>query len=460
VFDFLSNRITIPIYDNNGYLVAFSGRTIQDAEPKYLNTSTTKLFSKANTLFNFARAKQVTTNKLIIVEGYMDAITYYRVGFPNVVATMGVALSNEHMNALSTLTSLETVILSFDNDNAGQIATINHGQKLMENGFNTYVVGAYDKSIKDVDELLNKHGKLAIDKILDERVDYMTFLINSHFVKSLPLDEIQKATNEIIKMMIDLGDNSLLLRSKHLKLLAEKSGLDYQDLLAKYERDIQKINVTSPTEKTFIKKPYKPTNDIGLDKTFIEDDEPKTENVQQNSLMSSLQEEMTSQRSLALRSLTDAYDYLIQVGINNPALLQRVSHDLTFNTTFEFEQQDIILKSIRYLQEKQAEINDKIVLDLLKTKGEKNPKYLKAHDYLSKQLNHSYYVNYSKNIFTKNAEHRIDVTIKNIINLKKELLLYNKIIKMIELAKNDSSENNPEIDKILLDIKMIKKIKN
>jgi DNA primase len=211
----------------------------------------------------------------------MDAIAYHRAGFPNVVATMGVALSSEHLNALSTLTGLETIILSFDNDNAGQMATINHGQKLMENGFNTYVVGSYDKSIKDVDELLNKQGKDAINKIIDERIDYVTFLINSYFAKKMPLDETEKVVNNIIKTMLDLGDNSILLRSKHLKLLAEKSELEYQDLLTKYEHDFKKVNVTLPKEKTFNKKPFKPTNTIGLEQTFIETDEQPKETIKE-----------------------------------------------------------------------------------------------------------------------------------------------------------------------------------
>jgi DNA primase len=391
----------------------------------------------------------------------MDAVAYYRAGFSNVVATMGVALSSEHLNALSTLTSLETIILSFDNDNAGQIATINHGQKLMENGFNTYVAGPYDKSIKDVDELLNKQGKEAINKILDERIDYVTFLIDNHFTKKMPLDETEKVVNDIIKTILDLGDNSILLRSKHLKLLAEKSGLEYQDLLTKYERDLQKINVILPNEKTFSKKPFKPTNTIGLDKTFIEGDEqPKEDTKEKTSYLVSIVKEMKSQKALIIRNLTEAYDYLIKTIINNPSLFSSITRDLTLNTNFEFEQQDLILKTIRYKYEKQETINDKTVLDFLKTKGEINSKYLKAYEYLFNQLNHPYYLYFTKDIFGKDGEKRLKTTIHQIKNYKNDLSLLNKTIEIDELNKNLSDKNKQQIEKTLLEIKTIKKLKN
>jgi DNA primase len=77
VYDFLIDRITIPIYDNNGYLAGFSGRTIKkNAQQKYLNTPTTKIFAKGNILFNFFNVRQLDMSQIIIVEGYMDAIAY------------------------------------------------------------------------------------------------------------------------------------------------------------------------------------------------------------------------------------------------------------------------------------------------------------------------------------------------------------------------------------------------
>jgi DNA primase len=236
----------IPIYDNNGYLVGFSGRTIRKGvEPKYLNTGSTKLFAKANVLFNFHKAKTLDNEKIIIVEGFMDAIAYARAGYQNVVATMGVALSAGHINALRTLTKLETVILSFDNDNAGVMATITNGQKLMENGFNTYVVGNYDKSIKDVDELFTKQGKEAINHILEERTDFVSFLINNEFQNKKPLDEIQKSVNKIITGILDFGDDSLLLRQQHLKLIADRTGLAFEDLKAKYDQEFAKLGINN-----------------------------------------------------------------------------------------------------------------------------------------------------------------------------------------------------------------------
>jgi DNA primase len=192
-------------------LAGFSGRTTKtNAQQKYLNTSTTKIFAKGNILFNFFNVRQTNASQVIIVEGYMDAIAYCRAGHNNVVATMGVALSDEHINILKTLNSLDSVILSFDNDTAGIQATITNGYKLMENGINTFVVGKMPQDIKDIDELYTRSGKTEVDKILGEERDFISFLIEQTFQLKMPLNEIQKATNTIIQKMIDFDDASLL----------------------------------------------------------------------------------------------------------------------------------------------------------------------------------------------------------------------------------------------------------
>jgi hypothetical protein len=138
-------------------------------------------------------------------------------------------------------------------------------------------------------------------------------------------------------------------------------------------------------------------------------------------------------------------------------LLPQILHDLTFNTDFEFEQQNFILKTIRYLHEKQMNINDKVVLEFLKSKGEKNSKYANAYDYLFNLLNNSYYLDFSKEKFSRDGEKRLKNTRDKIRNYKKDLNLSSKIIKINELNKNPSDENKQKIGELLLEIKTIKK---
>jgi DNA primase len=446
----LINRITIPIYDNNGYLVAFSGRTIKkDVEPKYLNTSTTKLFSKTTTLFNFFNAKKYVDDKIIIVEGFMDAIAHVRAGFKNVVATMGVALSANHMNALSSLEYLKTVILSFDNDVAGIQATIENGRKLMENGFNVYVVGSYDKSIKDVDELIQKNGNIGICSIIENRIDFVTFLINNAFNKKMPLDEIQDSVNKIISYMVDFGNNSVLLKTQHLKLLAEKSNLNYEDIKQKYENDINKLQ-TADTKITHNKKIYKPTNNVGLNEKFYETEEQKNEEERPN-VYKHMIGDLNNEIKMISRKLTQLYDYLIESILANPNQISKINNELNFNTQYEFIEQKLIIKAMLYLHTKGVGINSNELLKFLENKSngslEINWNYQKAFKYFNDFLNNPL-LRFNQTIGNTKKQSRIDEIIKNIQISKYQIIILQERLNLYQLSITNKDANQKLIGEL------------
>ncbi len=122
-YDALRNRLTFPIHDSLGRVIAFGGRRVNDAdEPKYLNSPETLLFSKSATLYALHHAGQaIRADKTVIVcEGYMDAIACHQAGVKNVVATLGTALNASGARVLRRLA--ETIVLLFDGDEAGQRA--------------------------------------------------------------------------------------------------------------------------------------------------------------------------------------------------------------------------------------------------------------------------------------------------------------------------------------------------
>lgn len=123
LFDLLRQRVVFPIRDAQGRVVAFGGRAMDDAQPKYLNTRETLLFHKQETLYalDLARRSIGQERRAVVVEGYMDALTAHQHGFRNVVATLGTALTERHLLALRRLT--EEVVLALDSDAAGQAAT-------------------------------------------------------------------------------------------------------------------------------------------------------------------------------------------------------------------------------------------------------------------------------------------------------------------------------------------------
>lgn len=121
-YDRFRDRLMFPIFDASDRIIAFGGRVMGDGEPKYLNSPETPLFHKNKTLYalNFARRAAAAQDRLLIVEGYMDAISAQEAGFENTVATMGTALTEEHVNVIARFT--RNVVLSFDADAAGAAA--------------------------------------------------------------------------------------------------------------------------------------------------------------------------------------------------------------------------------------------------------------------------------------------------------------------------------------------------
>jgi|GEM_PF-942428 len=119
IYDKFRNRITFPITNKKGKIIAFGGRTIGDDMPKYLNSSETDLFKKNQTLYNLANARKSTFDKgfAVVVEGYMDVISLSTKGIENVVAGLGTALGAEHLKELFHFT--DKVVICLDGDTAG-----------------------------------------------------------------------------------------------------------------------------------------------------------------------------------------------------------------------------------------------------------------------------------------------------------------------------------------------------
>lgn len=118
--DFLRNRLTLPIQDARGRIIAFGGRDLGKDGPKYLNTRETALFKKGETLFGFHRAKGVMRDGALVVEGYFDVLQLHQQGIHSAVAPMGTALTEEHLKLIGRFT--KRLVLCFDGDAAGQRA--------------------------------------------------------------------------------------------------------------------------------------------------------------------------------------------------------------------------------------------------------------------------------------------------------------------------------------------------
>jgi len=170
-------RITFPIFSANGSIVGFGGRTITGHQAKYVNSPETAFFNKSRLLYAYHLAKQSLHKKgeIIITEGYLDVIMLHQAGFDNAVATLGTALTHEHLPLLRK--GLPRVVMAYDGDKAGRAAALKASKLLSAAGFNGGVVvfdGGLDPAdmVKEgrVEELGNmfRNAKPFIEFVLDE----------------------------------------------------------------------------------------------------------------------------------------------------------------------------------------------------------------------------------------------------------------------------------------------------
>ncbi|CAA6822997.1 MAG: DNA primase (EC, partial [uncultured Sulfurovum sp.] len=136
----LTERITFPIYSTSGAIVGFGGRTITNHPAKYINSPQTKMFNKSRLLYGYAKAKEsiYKNKKLIVCEGYLDVIMFHQAGFHEAVATLGTALTEEHLPILRK--GEPHIILAYDGDKAGVAAALKAATMLTGSGFDGSVV--------------------------------------------------------------------------------------------------------------------------------------------------------------------------------------------------------------------------------------------------------------------------------------------------------------------------------
>jgi len=179
LFDRFRRRITFPISNESGKIVAFGARALGDDMPKYLNSPETPIYSKSNVLYHMDRAKEGIRRQdfAILVEGYMDAIAVARAGISNVVASCGTSLAEPQIKLLGRFT--RRVVVNYDPDTAGQTATERSLSLLLEQDFEVRVLALPPVGDKkaDPDLFIRERGKDEYLKLLKEAPPYVDYLI-------------------------------------------------------------------------------------------------------------------------------------------------------------------------------------------------------------------------------------------------------------------------------------------
>lgn len=203
--DRFRNRLMFPIFDARDRVIAFGGRVLDDSKPKYINSPEDIVYSKGRHLFAYNLAKKDNPKTIIIVEGYMDAVSLHQRGISNAVASLGTALTEAQGRLLRR--SCEKVVIGYDADGAGQAATL-RGLEILQNlGCDIRILQI--EGAKDPDEFVVKYGPERFQKYVDSAISLVEFKVKM-LKRQLNLENVNdkiKFLNEVANILSKIENN-------------------------------------------------------------------------------------------------------------------------------------------------------------------------------------------------------------------------------------------------------------
>ena len=207
--DVFADRIMFPIHDMNGNPIAFSARTMRDSEAKYINTASTLIYNKGDTVYNYHRAKEDghKANRIIITEGVMDTIAFARADIPYVVSTLGTACTQKQLEIIATIS--RHMVFCYDGDKAGQNATMKAVELALNMGYEPSVIK--NETGLDPDEIISNGKPKDLQNFASVEITGIEFAFE-FYKKIYPLNnysnrkEYHKRISELIEKLKDNYD--------------------------------------------------------------------------------------------------------------------------------------------------------------------------------------------------------------------------------------------------------------
>ena len=236
--DSFRKRLMFPIQDVRERVIAFGGRVLDDSKPKYINSPENIVYSKGRNLFGLNVAKKHDTKKIVIVEGYMDAISLYQRGITNVVASLGTAMTEAQGRLLRRYS--EQVILGYDADGAGQAAIL-RGMEILQNlGCDIRVLQI--EGAKDPDEYVLKYGPERFQRCVDNAISLVEFKVKV-LLKELNIENTNdkiKFLNEIAKILAKVTNQ--MEREIYVDKIAKEYKISKEAIYAEVNKLMYKDN--------------------------------------------------------------------------------------------------------------------------------------------------------------------------------------------------------------------------
>ena len=243
IHDVFATRITIPIHDKYGNPIAFTARkTIESDEAKYINTTETACYVKGNVIFNYHRALPIAkkTGRVLLVEGAMDTIAFYKANIENVVATLGTACTNEQLKLLKQMHV--KIDVCYDGDNAGINATYKFGKLASEMGLDFEIVD--NKSGLDPDEIIEKYGIEELKALSQKTISWIDFCFE-YLQRKYHLENYSQKVDfaKEMKIEIDRVEESFL-KENYFKRLYDLTQFDMSKSIQTTQYEKRYVNRT------------------------------------------------------------------------------------------------------------------------------------------------------------------------------------------------------------------------
>lgn len=233
-----NNRLIFPIFDVRDRVIAFGGRVLDKSLPKYVNSPETEIYSKGRNLYALNFAKREKQEYILIVEGYMDAVSLQKFGITNAVASLGTALTDDQARLLKKYT--DTVIIGYDQDSAGQEATMRGLNILSSKGLNVKVLKLDKQDTKDPDEYINKYGLERFKNCLKNSISLVDFKIEKleNGIDLNNMDQKIKLLTGISIILAGIANN--IERQMYIEKISKKYKIGEGPIIKEVEKKLNK----------------------------------------------------------------------------------------------------------------------------------------------------------------------------------------------------------------------------
>ena len=284
-YDRFRDRLIIPIWDIRGRVIAFGARVLPETrarsdqspgregtQPKYINSPETPLFKKGQHLFalDHARAAVSRMDSLVVVEGYLDVLSAHQAGISNVVATMGTAMTSDHLHLIRRFT--RKVILIFDPDQAGLRAVLRTVEIFLDSGVEARVVLLPEG--EDPDSFIRSNGAQAFQTMLSDSVKLLDFSLEQLVIRAsrTTIDEKLKVVGDVLPVLAMIPGH--IERAYYIRWVAERLEVQEKDLTLELSRHLNRFRSRrgqSPVDApVFSRQPAFPVEEEMLVKILLQ----------------------------------------------------------------------------------------------------------------------------------------------------------------------------------------------